>query len=423
MDGFEELLESSRAFVERYVRFRLPSRQDADDVLQEVYLSAYLSFPRLKNREAFKPWIIRIAQNKCRDFYRKKAAQRELLTDEAEVAETEGSIPRASVRERVRETLETLCEKDRQILYLSYWRELPQSVIARELHIPVGTVKSRLNTARRNFRNTYPYFTAGMKGETDMKKLPEFLPPYSIEATAEAPFPIQWEELMGWFLVPREGEKLSFGMYDIPSRRCTHVCAMEVTGKASVHGIEGVELTAQESSYSGRKDRVHRTFVAQLTDTHCRFLATVIDDGEAHRYYTFLDGEDFLPNWGFGEDNCGNEIHPSVKGDIHREGNLVTGADKPFLLDIIGSYTVTINGKAYDTLCVMDIETYESGVVSEQFLDRNGRTVLWRRFNRNDWAIECYGTLWNERLPDNERLTVNGKTYVHWYDCITDYIL
>ena len=82
-----------------------------------------------------------------------------------------------------------------------------------------------------------------------------------------------------------------------------------------------------------------------------------------------------------------------------------------------------IGGKRYDTICVMDMETYNGGVASEQFLDQEGRTVLWRRFNRNDWAIERYGRPWSELLPENERITVNGETYVHWYDCITDHIL
>ncbi len=141
------------------------------------------------------------------------------------------------------------------------------------------------------------------------------------------------------------------------------------------------------------------------------------------RCYTFLDGESFLGNWGFGEDNCGNETNLSPKGDITRNGSVVTSVDKPFLLDIVGRYAVTIGGKCYDTVCVMDIETYDCGTASEQFLDKNGRTILWRRFNRDDWAIERYGRLWSEQLPDNERLTINGVTYVHWYDCITDYIL
>lgn len=38
----------------------------------------------------------------------------------------------------------------------------------------------------------------------------------------------------------------------------------------------------------------------------------------------------------------------------------------------------------------MDIETYNCGVVSEQYFDQNGKTILWRRFNRNDWAIDRY---------------------------------
>ena len=105
------------------------------------------------------------------------------------------------------------------------------------------------------------------------------------------------------------------------------------------------------------------------------------------------------------------------------DSTVVTSANKDFLLDIVGRYTVTIGGKSYDTVCVMDIETYDCGVVSEQFLDKNGKTILWRRFNRDDWAIDRYKKPWSEQLPENDRLTVNGTTYVHWYDCITDYIL
>lgn len=227
---------------------------------------------------------------------------------------------------------------------------------------------------------------------------------------------------MGWFIVPKQGEKLSWGMYDIPSRKCDRVFDMQVIGKAKVHGIEGVEVTAHEVSCSDKNDVEDRIFVAQLTETHCRCLATLRNDGDVHNYITFLDGDEFMPNWGFGEDNCGNETDLTVKGDIKRVGNTVTSADKEFLLDVVGRYTVTIGGKSYDTVCVMDIETYNGGVVSEQFLDKNGRTILWRRFNSDDWAIERYHKR-SEQLPDNDRLTVNGKTYVHWYDCITEYIL
>ncbi len=423
MDEFEKLLDAERVSVERFVRFRLHSKEDADDVLQEVYLTAYQKFFQLKNKGSFKAWIIRIARNKCNDYFRKKASQFEIPIDE--LIEKELSDSRHGVCEvyTVRETLHLLGDKDKQILYLYFWREIPQSEIARRLNIPVGTVKSRLHTAKRNFKNQYPYRTDRSKGEYSMKKLPELIPEYKIEVSDQAPFAVKWEELMGWFLVPKLGEKISWGMYDIPSRQCSHVYDMQVTGKAKVHGIEGVEVTARESSYSDKNKVIHRTFVAQLTDTHCRYLATIRNDGDVRNYITFLDGDEFLPNWGFGEDNCGNETNLAPKGDIKRTGTVVTSVNKEFLLDIVGRYTVTINGKSYDTVCVMDIETYNCGVVSEQFLDQNGKTILWRRFNRDDWASDRYKKKWSELLPENEQLTINGQTYVHWYDCITDYIL
>lgn len=423
MDEFERLLEVERVSVERFVRFRLSSKADADDVLQEVYLTAYQKFSQLKNRDSFKAWMISIARNKCNDYFRRKALDFEIPIDEITERELSYGRQGVSIAETVRETVDLLGDKDKQILYLYFWKELPQTEIAKRLKIPVGTVKSRLHTAKHNFKTKYPYGTEGPKGESTMKKMPEFIPEYKIEASTETPFFVKWEELMGWFLIPKLGEKLSWGMYDIPSCKCSHIYDMQVTGKAKVHGIEGVELTAREASYSDKNEIVHRTFVAQLTDTHCRYLATLRNDGDVRNYITFLDGDEFMPNWGFGENNCGNETNLIAKGDIQRIGNIVTSANKDFLLDVVGRYNVTIGGNSFDTICVMDIETYNCGVVSEQFLDREGKTVLWRRYNRNDWAIDRYGKLWSEQLPDNDRLIVNGTTYVHWYDCITDHVL
>ena len=79
---------------------------------------------------------------------------------------------------------------------------------------------------------------------------------------------------------------------------------------------------------------------------------------------------------------------------------------------------VTLDGAVYDTVCLMDLGMYQEGVVSEQYLDRSGRTVLWRRFNRDDWALDRYGKRWSELLSENERIAVNGQTFVHWYDCL-----
>ena len=429
MDEFEKQLADVSSGVERFVRYRLSSQTDADDVLQEVYLSAYRSFSGLKNKDAFKPWIISIARNKCNDYFRSKAAQMEISIEELSQQELSTGRLGLSVVHTVRETLDRLGDKDKQILYLYFWKELPQTEIATLLDIPVGTVKSRLHTAKQHFKSKYPYQTQKPKGEPTMQKLPEYIPDYSIERLDAEPFSVRWEELQGWMIVPRVGEKLTWGMYDFPERKRTEYTEMEVIGKAEVHGIEGVEIVAMQfdpADYyrTGALDRVERRFVAQLTDTHSRYLAeTHMEDG-VRKCYTCLDGEAFLNNWGFGEDNCGNEVDLHPKGLLHREGSCITGTIPREVVDVVGRYRVTIGGKSYDTVCVMDIECFNDAVASEQFVDQNGRTVLWRRFNRDDWAIERFGGKpWSEKLPDNERLTINGETYVHWYDCISDYIL
>ena len=429
MDEFEKLLAEVSSGVERFVRYRLPSQTDADDVLQEVYLSAYRNFPGLKYKDAFKTWIISIARNKCNDYFRAKAAQMEISIEELSQQELSAGRLGISVVHTVRETLDRLGDKDKQILYLYFWKELPQSEIAKLLEIPVGTVKSRLFTAKQRFKNKYPYQTQKPKGDTTMQKLPEYIPDYTIERLDAEPFSVRWEELQGWLIVPRVGQKLTWGMYDFPERKRTEYTEMEVIGKAEVHGIEGVEVVAMQfdpADYyrTGALDRVERRFVAQLTDTHSRYLAeTHMEDG-VRKCYTFLDGEAFLNNWGFGEDNCGNEVNLHPKGLLQREGNCINGTIPREVVDVVGRYRVTIGGKSYDTVCVMDIECYNDAVASEQYVDQHGRTVLWRRFNRDNWAIDRFGGKpWSEKFPDNERITINSETYVHWYDCISDYIL
>lgn len=427
MDEFEKLLCECRGAVERFVKFKLPSSFDADDVLQEVYMAASAGFETLADKSCFKAWLIGIARHKCNDYYRKRAKMMEISIDE--ISESALGYGRMGITETsvVCETISRLASRDQEILYLYFFRDMPQAEIAKKLGIPIGTVKSRLHTAKLNFKEKYPY-PPKPKGANIMKKLPEIMPEYKIEKSSEEPFSVVWEELMGWFIVPKPGEKLSWGLYDMPERKLGEIDKMEVVGKAEVHGIEGVEITVKTHNpvacnSEGGNPEVTRRFVAQLTDTHCRYLAeSHIKDG-INCFYTFLDGDSFLGNWGFGENNCGNETHIEPKGDIIRDGSNVTTADKSFLLDIVGRYTVTLFGKSYDTVCVMDADTYNPGVVSEQYLDKNGRTILWRRFNRDDWAFERYHQKWSEKLPDNERLTVNGTTYVHWYDCITDYIL
>ena len=153
MDDFEILLRGCTSFIERFVRYRLPSAFDADDVLQEVYLAAYEGFGRLSDKSNFKSWLIGIARNKCNDYYRKQAKTSEIPLDE--ISESVFCCSRIGLTEtnHVRDTMESLAAKDREILHLYFFCDMPQSEIAARLGIPVGTVKSRLHTAKTNFKS------------------------------------------------------------------------------------------------------------------------------------------------------------------------------------------------------------------------------------------------------------------------------
>ena len=62
MADFEKLLAQARKSVELFVKYKISSAEEAQDILQETYLTAWQKFGQLKNEDAFKPWIISIAR-------------------------------------------------------------------------------------------------------------------------------------------------------------------------------------------------------------------------------------------------------------------------------------------------------------------------------------------------------------------------
>ena len=171
---------------------------------------------------------------------------------------------------------------------------------------------------------------------------------YMITQKSDKPFEVLWEELMGWFLIPKEGNRISWAIYDFPERKRSETYEMRCKGKAEIHGLEGVTVEAIESY--GKK-QIKRHFIAQLTDTHCRYLAERHEEDGVMKYYTFLDGDAFLNNWGFGPDNIGNETHLSrrllseithaTSGRVERMGSL--------------DYEVAILIKTYEILTLNEI--------------------------------------------------------------------
>ena len=194
MNEFGLFAKECRGSVERYVRFKISNKSDADDVLQEIWLAGFLQFEKLKNKNSFKAWMIGIARNKVNDYFRNR---RDFLNID-ELSEKELVQSRYGLVEYspVEETLEILSPKDREILTLFFFENMPQKEISKALKIPVGTVKSRLNTAKNNFKKYYPY---SAKGENFMFKLPEKMPEYNIIPKVEKPLTSSGRNLWAGF--------------------------------------------------------------------------------------------------------------------------------------------------------------------------------------------------------------------------------
>ena len=419
MSEFEMLLQENLVSLERYVKYKIGNRHDAEDIIQAVCLTAIMKFDSLKNPSAFKAWLIGIANHKCNDYYRHKAKDMNIsleMLSESALRSGRCGITEQSV---VHDTLHTLGDKEKQILYLYYFKNLSQEDISKRLSVPIGTVKSRLHYAKEKFKEHYPYKPVS-KGETIMKGLPNYLPEYTIVRSNLAPFDVLHEELPGMFIIPRMDETISFGMYDMPERKQNGVYELKVNGRIVLHGIEGVTI---QKHYKDDFAEEESSAFAQLTDTRCRYLGGIFTDQDGvQKFTTFLD-PGFHDDYGIGEDNCGFPTHRTPEGKIVETSNGLTLPTEDDVSDIVGRFTVTINNVSYDTVRLIDYQnSQKGGMLCEHYLDKNGRTILWRRFNQNDWAFERYGKLWTEMLPDNETLTINGDTYVHWYDCVTDYI-
>lgn len=131
--------------------------QEAQDAVQDTFMTALLKLGELREPENFSAWVNRIAINKCRAYFRKPAAEE--LTDEAlEVIPDEGLIPEeyaADVQKRrvIMQIIDReLTAEQRRSVILYYFDSLSVEEIAQIMECPSGTVTSRLSAARKKIK-------------------------------------------------------------------------------------------------------------------------------------------------------------------------------------------------------------------------------------------------------------------------------
>lgn len=152
---FEAAVTDSLVLVFRVAYGVLRHRADAEDVTQEAIAKAYRSFRHLRDRKAFRAWLVRItwrlAINKQRTERRRAA--REFVSRIG--AETSTGAEPFEQRERAAQlwtAIDTLPPKLRVVTVLAAIEEHDIGEVAALLGVPEGTVKSRLFLARKRLK-------------------------------------------------------------------------------------------------------------------------------------------------------------------------------------------------------------------------------------------------------------------------------
>ena len=131
----------------------LSNQEDCADAVQEALTRAWQSRSTLRSEKAFKSWLVHILTNVCRDMLRKRQKLRFVpLEDDALATLASDSSGISMV-----DILQSLTPEHRLAVMLHYMEGYRVRDIAQMLDMPVGTIKSRLRSARLYLRKTVDF--------------------------------------------------------------------------------------------------------------------------------------------------------------------------------------------------------------------------------------------------------------------------
>jgi RNA polymerase sigma-70 factor (ECF subfamily) len=160
-EAFGDLVERHQQAVFRAALVVLRSREDAEEVVQDTFVSAYRKLDAFRGDSSFRTWLLAIAWNRAVDRRRRVRGwlRRFVSRDEGHAAEPASQEPSherllvdAEGRRMVRRLLAALPRRYREPLLLSAGGECTFAEIAALLKIPVGTAKWRAMEGRRLLR-------------------------------------------------------------------------------------------------------------------------------------------------------------------------------------------------------------------------------------------------------------------------------
>jgi len=428
--AFVQLIRPHRQALARYVHFQVANAEDAEDVLQETLLAAWLGLGRLRDAGSAHAWLVQVARNRCRDYFRRQG-RRDLPADEQEIEQFANRFGlsqhrRAQTMADITEALEDAPPAAREAARRFYLEGLSVAEIAAETQAPPGTVKRRLFQARSSLRASLgvnpPQRSSPMNTQTTdpipvavpVTAFPLVRPEIVLTPLDEPPFAVDCLELRYWSIIPRVGEWASWADYGLPGWKLSEATEARALRPATVHDTEGVQIEFRPWK-PGQGWMPTGTVHGRLTEEGGQWLAvSLVHEGKS-QVTTFLDGS-FDANWG------------GIKRALEDQGGVMTAPDgslrlrdRATLLSGTGAglFTVDIGAKRLTCLRVIecDIEDEVDTLIISYFT-REGRMALVQRYKRPSFV---QAAMFPVILDETDQLVVDGLTFFHWYDTITNF--
>ncbi len=154
-EAFTELVREWESRIFNLAWRYLGNREDAQDVVQETFLSVFKSARNLRDPDSFSTWIYRITLNHCKTKWRRRSADLPLDGPLQGNEDGEGEITLAmrtgrepkdalETRDLIRKALMGLSEEHRSAIILKEYLGLNLEEVARVMDCPLSTAKSRL---------------------------------------------------------------------------------------------------------------------------------------------------------------------------------------------------------------------------------------------------------------------------------------
>jgi RNA polymerase sigma-70 factor (ECF subfamily) len=165
--AFDRLMEGVQGKIYALLYNMTSSREDAEDLLQEVFIKAHKALPKFRGQSSFYTWVYRIAVNRAINFVKKRKKRQGLSLDDLDsgierdpaLVEMAGNeTPDRAIRlkelqEKLNTALQSLSEKHRTVVIMHDIQGMPHHEIADVIGCSPGTVRSRLFYARRELQS------------------------------------------------------------------------------------------------------------------------------------------------------------------------------------------------------------------------------------------------------------------------------